>query len=99
STHAILREEIRNASGDLLEVLEAESGVPAGVLLAKISMDASRSEADHRFRRDRASFARSRRMKLRHPLHEFMPYGAPDLLVAHRPDLSRALTLAAFAAF
>ena len=38
-------------------------------------------------------------MKLRHPLHEFMPYGAPDLLVAHRPDLSRALTLAAFAVF
>lgn len=38
-------------------------------------------------------------MKLRHPLHEFMPYGAPDLLVAHRPDLSRALTLATLAAF
>lgn len=38
-------------------------------------------------------------MKLRHPLHEFMPYGAPDLLVAHRPDLSRALTVAATAAF
>lgn len=38
-------------------------------------------------------------MKLRHPLHEFMPYGAPDLLVAHRPDLSRALTLSAFVAF
>lgn len=34
-------------------------------------------------------------MKLRHPLHEFMPYGAPDLLVAHRPDLSRALSLSA----
>ena len=38
-------------------------------------------------------------MKLRHPLHEFMPYGAPDLLVARRPDLSRALTVAATAAF
>ena len=37
-------------------------------------------------------------MKLRHSLHEFMPYGAPDLLVAHRPDLSRALTVAASAA-
>ncbi len=38
-------------------------------------------------------------MNLRHPLHEFMPYGAPDLLVAHRPDLSRALTVSAFAVF
>jgi protein TonB len=38
-------------------------------------------------------------MKLRHPLHEFMPYGAPDLLVARRPDLSRALTVSAAAAF
>jgi len=30
----------------------------------------------------------------RHPLFEFMPYGAPELLVAHRRDLVRALALA-----
>lgn len=35
-------------------------------------------------------------MKARHPLHEFMPYGAPDLLVARRPDLSRALGVSSF---
>jgi len=32
-------------------------------------------------------------MKRNVPLHEFMPYGAPDLLVAQRPHLSRALAL------
>jgi len=32
-------------------------------------------------------------MKLVHPLQEFMPYGAPDLIRAQRPDLTRALAL------
>ncbi len=32
-------------------------------------------------------------MKLRHPLHEFMPYGAPDLLQSGRAHLSRALVV------
>jgi len=30
----------------------------------------------------------------RHPLFEFMPYGAPELLTARQPHLSRALVLA-----
>ena len=37
-------------------------------------------------------------MKLRHPLHEFMPYGAPDLLGSGRSHLTRALVVSSSAA-
>jgi protein TonB len=37
-------------------------------------------------------------MNERVPLSHFMPYGAPDLLVAARPDLARALAVASAAA-
>jgi protein TonB len=33
-------------------------------------------------------------MTARHPLHEFMPYGAPELIAAQRPNLLRALAVA-----
>src|SRR2546426_11071629 len=33
-------------------------------------------------------------MTVRNPLFEFMPYGAPELLAAQRPNLLRALALA-----
>src|SRR3954470_12082648 len=36
-------------------------------------------------------------MNERVPLSRFMPYGAPDLLVAARPDMARALALASTA--
>jgi len=37
-------------------------------------------------------------MQFPHPLHEFMPYGAPDLLRSGRAHLSRALVLSSSAA-